>query len=723
MKKSFISLLRKALLLPPIVVIVFMVTGWSSLVYLSWKKEVAEAAEKRLEERKNFIKERAFFASSFIEYQRKATLGRVKADLESRLENSYRLMDSLYDLAVSMGKEGAETMIMKSLDEMAFAQSWGFVMNESGGLIEYPGRLMPSLPCHKDKIPTDYLVKNMKKDIDKGAQVSFIVVKSGDKNSRIYCLRRFEPLGWIIGISASYDEMEKETMKIVSGWFSLFESIGPQGFIFVVDDHGRVILNSGLPQITGMNIKEASLGSVTDKSIKDIAEKKGGFTEISWGDRKDRPAENSQAYLKSMVTGFSVPEWGWIAGVGFFTDDLEKAYALKKEHGRHELLMGLRFLLFILPVFLGCGFYMYKRIALKLEKNFMGFHDFFTSAQETGKKISADEMDFTEFESMAEAANSMLDARHDSEGKLRQSETNFSFFFRAIDDGIIVVDEKLQALSMNPAAYRLIGADSETAASFSDIASLFDSETDIKIRAFINAPAERSIALGQGHILTGGGLRKNVENFILQGLWNESKAFFILSRDISTLVASEEKFSRIFKESPVMMAVSTVDEGRFVDINNTALEYLEYPKDHFIGRASMETGIFADPSWRSKTWPLLIREGKIRNEEVDLVTKSGRILHCLVSLDMIFFSGNKYILTVANNITDRKKAERALLAAKEEALESKAKLEETLRDLELFNKFMMDREERILSLKEEVNELLNESGKDNRYSLDGFDRV
>lgn len=119
--------------------------------------------------------------------------------------------------------------------------------------------------------------------------------------------------------------------------------------------------------------------------------------------------------------------------------------------------------------------------------------------------------------------------------------------------------------------------------------------------------------------------------------------------------------------------------------------------------------------------PLLENEGFVRNEEVDLVTKSGEILHCLFSIDFITLSGTRYILTVGNNITERKRAEQALLAAKEEALGSKAMLEETLRELEMFNNFMMDREERIISLKEEVNMLMLEAGREQKYGLDQYD--
>jgi len=716
MKKSFILLLRKALFIPPLFIILFSVAGWTLLEYFSWQHEFVEEISKIIEERKGFIKERTLIAASYIDFQRTSSLSRKKAFLESKIVDTYDFIDSFYDFSVDAEKQGLEKMIFKTLDEMAFDESGGFVMRDTGDVIFSPEKLHPPGPSSFEKIPSDYLLANIDENMEGRHLISYVFKKdekNPDKFNRIFCLKRFRPFGWVIGVSASYEDVEQEAMSTITGWFSKFESIGHQGFIFIMDSDGNILSNSNQPQMVGKNIRETVTGAVTDSILKGIGEKTGEFTKIDW------LSNGPIAVRRSEVQGFLIPEWGWTVGVGFFTDDLEKVLEYKKAQGKREVFVAARFFVVIFPLFLIIGILAYRRVAMRLEKNFLNFHSFFKSAQEKGSRIEIADMDFTEFESMADAANKMLEELHTTESKLRQSEANFASFFNAIEDCIFVVDDDLKILAINPAAANYLDI-SNMSVSHNDIRQFYDTETIDIISHIIFNSGEQTKGVGQGFLSRGDSFKKNVETFVFEGMWNSKKAFFILSGDISELVASEEKFSKIFSESPVMMAVSTIEEGRFVDINKVSVEYLEYPLEHFIGKISSETGVFADPTWRNRMMPVVIRDGRIRNEEVDLVTRSGNILHCLVSLDLISYSGSKYILTVANNITERKKAEQSLLAAKEEAILSRTRLEETLHELELFNRFMMDREERIISLKEEVNRLLKEAGKDPFYSMEDY---
>ncbi|WP_027357999.1 cache domain-containing protein [Desulforegula conservatrix] len=716
MKKSFISLLRKALFIPPLVIILFSVIGWSILEYFSWHHEFVEETSKLIEERKNFILERSRIAASYIDFQRSSSLGRKKVLMEAKISDTYDFIDSLYGTYDGASKEDVEKKIFNTLDDMAFGEAGGFIMKETGDLVFYPGESSPSLFPNHNSIPTDYLIENLDKNMDGRFLVSYVFEKkedAQDKPKRIFCLKRFRQSGWVIGISASYEEVEKEARATISGWFSRLESIGSQGFIFIMDSEGQIISNSGLQNVVGKNIKEVAPGNVSEAIFNKLGKKSEEFADIEW---ISGAAENARI---SRVSFFNVPEWGWTVGVGFFTDDLDKALEYKKAQGRQEIFVAIRFLIIVLPLFLIIGFFFYRIISMRLEKNFLNFHSFFKNAQEKGARIDSSEMDFGEFVSMADAANKMLEERQSTESRLRQSESNFASFFNSIEDSIFVVNDDLKILAMNPSAIGILDISNKND-SPNNLSDFYDADTISRIQCFVLNHEKYSRDMGQGFLSHADSLKKNVQTSAFEGTWNSEKAFFILSRDISFIVASEEKFSKIFSESPVMMSVSTADEGRFVDINKTATEYLGYPREAFIGSLSTEVGIFADPSWRNKMKPFMKKYGNIRNEEVDLVTKSGEILHCILSMDIISFAGQKYILTVGNNITERKKAEKSLVAAKEEALASKARLEETLRELELFNRFMMDREERLMSLKEEVNQLLQEAGKTPRYNISDY---
>ena len=61
---------------------------------------------------------------------------------------------------------------------------------------------------------------------------------------------------------------------------------------------------------------------------------------------------------------------------------------------------------------------------------------------------------------------------------------------------------------------------------------------------------------------------------------------------------SEEKFNKVFHLSPILMAISTMEDGRFLDVNTTFLNTLLFSKEEVIGKTSLELGLFADPLQR-----------------------------------------------------------------------------------------------------------------------------
>ncbi|MGH9850179.1 MAG: PAS domain S-box protein, partial [Blastocatellia bacterium] len=127
---------------------------------------------------------------------------------------------------------------------------------------------------------------------------------------------------------------------------------------------------------------------------------------------------------------------------------------------------------------------------------------------------------------------------------------------------------------------------------------------------------------------------------------------------------SEERFSKVFEASPHLITITTLDEGRYIDVNESALCATGYSYEELIGRTSSELRIFAEPEGREK----LIRafkDGSVRDFEIRMRTKSGKVKQLLMSAEIINLKGQSYILSISNDITERKRAEEALRESEE----------------------------------------------------------
>ena len=129
-----------------------------------------------------------------------------------------------------------------------------------------------------------------------------------------------------------------------------------------------------------------------------------------------------------------------------------------------------------------------------------------------------------------------------------------------------------------------------------------------------------------------------------------------LSED--ALRKSEERFSRFFRSTPVGTSITRFNDGLLFDANDAFLGLLGYTREEVIGQNTLELGVWANPGDRAKVLEILQEQGRIRNFETQLVRKSGEIIDVLGSAEVIDIAGEKYMLSLAYDITERKRVEK-----------------------------------------------------------------
>jgi len=120
---------------------------------------------------------------------------------------------------------------------------------------------------------------------------------------------------------------------------------------------------------------------------------------------------------------------------------------------------------------------------------------------------------------------------------------------------------------------------------------------------------------------------------------------------------SEGKFSKAFQAAPVLFSISSMPEGRYVDVNEEFVKTLGIERDEVIGRTPLELGIWETASERELMLQMIRENKTVRNFETRLKGRGGRLVVGLISAELIEIGGREHLLAITRDITELRKAE------------------------------------------------------------------
>lgn len=123
---------------------------------------------------------------------------------------------------------------------------------------------------------------------------------------------------------------------------------------------------------------------------------------------------------------------------------------------------------------------------------------------------------------------------------------------------------------------------------------------------------------------------------------------------------TEKLFSHLFDNSSQPMSITTFADGRYIEVNSTFLSLLGYTREQVIGRTSLELGVWKNSAQRAELVRMLKRDGSVRGFETALRGAEGQTLVWLSGADRIEIDGERCILVISNDITERRHSEETL---------------------------------------------------------------
>ena len=135
-----------------------------------------------------------------------------------------------------------------------------------------------------------------------------------------------------------------------------------------------------------------------------------------------------------------------------------------------------------------------------------------------------------------------------------------------------------------------------------------------------------------------------------------------LQQEIAEKIAAEDKFAKAFRACPNPIAIATYKDGQVLEVNNSFLQMSGYDAAEVINQKIEQ--IYSESALATYQQALKKIETQefVRNLELEFATKSGRVTTVLLSMESIELNGNRCILQILNDITERKRLENEFIS-------------------------------------------------------------
>ncbi|MBN1174740.1 MAG: PAS domain S-box protein [Micromonosporaceae bacterium] len=266
-------------------------------------------------------------------------------------------------------------------------------------------------------------------------------------------------------------------------------------------------------------------------------------------------------------------------------------------------------------------------------------------------------------------------ARKEMERRLRESEENFRAFFETITDMIIVGTSDGRILYSNRALREILGYTAEDLAGMR-VLDLNPPDRREEAERIFGAMLRGERGSCPLPLIAKDGRLIPADTRVWLGRWNGQTCIFGICKDLTAEQEAQQRFERLFRGNPALMALTDWPDRRFVDVNDAFLAVLGYDRSEVLGRTGAELGLFPDPEALTTIVRPLGGGQRLTNIDLQVRRKDGGLLDGLFSGEMVISQGKQYFLTVMIDNTERKQAERQLREANEQLEEAMARANE-----------------------------------------------
>ena len=244
---------------------------------------------------------------------------------------------------------------------------------------------------------------------------------------------------------------------------------------------------------------------------------------------------------------------------------------------------------------------------------------------------------------------------------LQLSEARFTALFRNTPAATLVQRrDTREVLEVNQAFERMVGHEREALLGRTPPAMWANDSDQVLFRELLQSQ-------GRVHSMSATGRHRDGSTFeclVFAELVEAGADRLVMTMllDVSAEVAarralekSEARFAKIFNCSPLSMTITRISDGLFLEANPASEPILGFSREDFMGRTSLQVGMWVTQAERDAYITALGRDGRLMAYETHLRSKQGAVVDARIWSERIEIDNEPCDLAFTLNVTEEKR--------------------------------------------------------------------
>lgn len=641
---------------------------WITSEFRRFHRESEALRAEYLSDQQKQIKGEVESIVEFIQFKRSQIVKRLKRDIRNRTGEAVQIAMNIYaQNRDSKPDSEIKSMIKDALRPVRFNNGRGYFFAVSMDGVEelYPvrpdleGKNLLDLQDSKGTFVIRHEIEIVRQN-GEGYVADYWPKPDHDPSvahAKISFVRYVPQLDWYIGTGEYLEDVENDIQLEVLDWLDNVQ-IGQNRNVFAGQWDGLSLSGPAVGRnmigVTDIN------GFPVVRELIRAARNGGGFVHYVMPDVTGKRSAPKLSYAAG------IPDWQWYVGAGVYIDEIDRIIAEQRHNLESQVKFQIMQILLALSFLLLLALLTARFFSSKIEKSLNSLNQFFNKAASQAVHIEPGDLSYTEFESLAEAANAMIDQRLTAENQLRESREEWRAILNNAHLGIYRVTMEGRFIFINPRMAEMLNYNSpeEFIEKVPNIIDLYVNPDDRKL-LLEELSQEGFVADKQIQFKSKGGKEiwvtasvRLVENQsdspILEGFLLDITDRIAFE---SALKESEERYRKLIESNPDAIIIHR--DRKILFVNQAAIQLLGAKQaDDLLGLDFYE---LVHPDMRDqllKRKQQVMAGERIPLLEVQYQRIDGRTIDLEVTGSMVSGEHGIALQTIARDISDRKGIEK-----------------------------------------------------------------